>query len=60
MRKIKPKKLKSWEFVKDKPKILTTLKSYDDPSTYYYQFDGRYYYPAVAKIDFENVQNRKL
>lgn len=53
MVKRKPKKLKSWEFVKDKRHNISTLKDYDDPSNFYYQFDGYVYYPAVHKIDFD-------
>lgn len=53
MGKKKTTKLKSWEFVKDKTHSLTTLSEWDDPSQFYYQFDGYMYYPAVYKHDMD-------
>ncbi len=53
MGKKKTTKLKSWEFVKDKKHSLTTLSEWDDPSQFYYQFDGYMYYPAVSKHDLD-------
>ncbi|MDA9030033.1 hypothetical protein N9H59_02920 [Flavobacteriaceae bacterium] len=51
----RPLKLKGWEFVKDKKHNLSTLKDSEDPSNFYYQFDGWTYSPACATIDFDNL-----
>jgi|14BtaG_2_1085337.scaffolds.fasta_scaffold40135_5 hypothetical protein len=55
MEKRKPKKLKSWMFVKEKKHNLTSLREGEDPSNFYYQSDGNIYYPAVHKVDFDSL-----
>ena len=54
----KPKNLKPWEFVKDKKHNLTTLRPFEDPSTFYYQCDGFTYTPACQSMDFDNLPAR--
>ena len=36
----KPRNLKPWEFVKDRKHNITTLRPFEDPSNFYYQYDG--------------------
>jgi len=59
IKKKKPKNLKDWEFVKDKKFMLTTLREFEDPKDFLYQFDGYLYYPAVHKIDFDMLEFKK-
>ena len=55
MEKRKPKKLKDWEFVKDKRHYLASLRDSDDPSLFYYQYEGGTYYPSVYKQDYDSL-----
>jgi len=51
----RPLKLKEWEYVKDKKHNLSSLRYDDDPTNFYYQFDGWTYSPACSTWDFDNL-----
>ena len=53
---MKPKTLKPWEFVKDKKHDLSSLvRNQLNPDMFYYQFNNGIFYPAVSKLDLDNL-----
>jgi hypothetical protein len=56
---MKPKTLKSWEFVKNERFDISRLRSNERPEDFYYQFDGYTYYPAVYKMELDLIPEKK-
>ena len=53
---MKPKTLKTWEFVKNKRHDISQLiRHQQGPEEFYYQFDGYIYSPAVRVIDMDMI-----
>ena len=51
-----PTTLKDWDFVKTKVHDISGVSS---PEFYYYQFNNGIYYPAVRKVDLDNIPEPK-
>jgi len=56
---MKPKTLKSWEFVKSERFDISRLRSNERPEDFYYQFDGYTYYPVVYKTELDLIPEKK-